>query len=99
MNDFQIRKSERRRLEADLAARHRLQSVSEIDELALRIEDAIAEIALDLQYEAGRPASDPPSQKRMDWRDRANRALARMEFALQQVLKCRELLERIGQSN
>jgi hypothetical protein len=88
---------EKRRLEADIAGRHRIQTVDEADELVLRLEDAIGSIRFDLDHEASRPDSDPPDEKRSEWRTRAKRALARMHFALSQVQKRRELLERRAQ--
>lgn len=92
--EYQIRRDERKRLEVDIAARHRLQSVDAANELVLRLEDVIQEINMDLNYEAERPVGDPPDPKRAEWRTRAQRALSRMEFALRQVTKRRDLLAR-----
>ena len=85
---------EKRRPYDDIALRHRLTTTDEADELILRVEDAIAAISLDLDHEAGRSDGDPPDAKRVDWRERAKRALSRMEFALRQVQKRRDLLAR-----
>ena len=88
---------EKKRLERDIAGRHRIQTTDEADELMLRLEDAIGMIRLDLDDESSRLDSDPPDAKRAEWRTRAKRALARMHFALSQVQKRRDLLARIAE--
>lgn len=94
MNDRQTQLEERRRLEQDIAGRHRLKTIDEVDELLLRIEDAAAGIKFDLECEVSYPATDQPDPRRADWRQRAMHALAKMEFAIRQVTKRRDLLAR-----
>ena len=87
-----FRREEKKRLEMDIALRNKIVCADKAEELALRIQDAIESIQFELQSELDFPSDDYSEDEREDWRLRAQRALAKMQLVLSQVLRRRDLL-------
>jgi hypothetical protein len=82
-----FRREEKKRLEMDIALRNKIMCIDKLEELALRIQDAIENIGFELRAEREFPDDVYTEDEREDWRLRAQRALAKMELVLSQVLR------------
>lgn len=91
MIDESIR-AERERLERDIALRHRMKSLADLDDLLLRVGDVIESIKFNLNHEGRRPRSARDENGRAEWRGRATRALEKYEMVLGQVQRRRDYL-------
>ena len=85
---------ERERLEKDVALVHRLKTVADIDDLLLRITDAVENIRFHLDCESTRDGADDPHPDRLDWRKRATTALEKHKMVLAQVKRRRDMVAR-----
>jgi hypothetical protein len=90
-----FRREEKKRLEMDIVLRKKITCADKAEELAIRIQDVIEQIRFELQDDLDFPRDDYSDKDREDWRMRAQRALAKMELVLTQVLRRRDLLLKI----
>lgn len=89
-------REEKRRLAMDIALKNKIVSVDKAEELALRVQDVIENIAFELQSEREFPTGEFSDEEREDWRLRAQHALARFQMILGQVIRRRDLLAKMA---
>jgi hypothetical protein len=92
-----FRNEERNRLRKDIDLRHRMNSIDEIDDLALRLNDAIEQIKFDLSSSVECPLEYYDEYEVVEWRIRAQRAIAKFELVLKQIERRKELIIRMQQ--
>jgi hypothetical protein len=73
----------------------KLNSVDEIDELALRLSDAIEQIRFDISSSVECPLDYYEEDEVIEWRMRAQRAIAKFELVLKQIERRKELILRM----
>jgi hypothetical protein len=91
-----FRREERNRLHRDIALRNRLMCLEDIEELAIRVQDAIELIRFDLDTQLEFPIEDYSEDENEDWRARAQLAIARFELTLKQLERRKELFARMS---
>lgn len=97
MKSNKFRKEERARLHDDIELRHRINSVDEADDLALRLSDAIEQISFDIMSSVECPNEFYDDDEVIEWRMRAQRAIAKFELVLRQLERRKELIIRMQQ--
>jgi hypothetical protein len=97
MKSNKFRNEERNRLRKDIDLRHRMNSVDEIDDLALRLSDSIEQIRFDLSSSVECPLECFDEDEVYEWRLRAQRAIAKFELVLKQIERRKELIIRMQQ--
>jgi hypothetical protein len=90
-----FRNEERNRLRRDIDLRHRMNSIDEIDDLALRLSDSIEQIRFDLSSSVECPLDYYDEDEVIEWRMRAQRAIAKFELVLRQIERRKELIIRM----
>jgi hypothetical protein len=90
-----FRREERNRLHRDIALRNRLMCLEDIEELSIRVQDAIETIKFDLDTQREFPVEEYTDDENEDWRARAQLAIARFEMTLRQLERRKELIVRM----
>jgi hypothetical protein len=90
-----FKREERNRLHRDITLRNRLMCLEDIEELAIRVQDAIENIRFDLDMQREFPFDDYTDDESEDWRARAKLAIARFEMTLRQLERRKELVARM----
>src|SRR5690349_5636911 len=91
-----FKREERNRLHRDITLRNRLMCLEDVEELAIRVQDAIETIRFDMDTQREFPLEEYDEDDVEDWRARAQRAIARFELVLSQLERRKELIIRMS---